>query len=175
MRKNTLVSILAAMSICLLTSIAEMFPIFLTSIFCYPAAALSQLHMGGILLTDNVGICCIKTNYILVMVTPECSGILFFLLLLSSVIIVLKDDIRLLIKMLPLLTLLLYILTIFLNSCRIVSSYKAKLLLPNFPLPFKTLHLAIGISIFLPALLFCYYGINKWFSQRKKQESTPII
>lgn len=162
MKNNLLICGLTAGCIYLLTSIAEMFPNFLSAVFCYPAAVLARLFTGGVLVTDNTGICCIKTNFILVKVTPECSGMMFFLLLLSVVVLACKDDFIAMLKILPLCTVSLYAFTLLLNSCRIISSYQAKLLLPAFPLPFETLHLAIGISIFLPALLLCYYGVNKF-------------
>jgi exosortase K len=137
----------------------------ISDFFCAPCAYLCKLFTGGQLSLANNGEFLIKNNLLTLRLARSCSAVSFFLLLVGTILYTIKFNNGSILKFFLPSILLSFLITIFLNLSRIICSYKIKIIAPpQTPIPFETLHLAIGVAIFLPALICAHYITDHFFS-----------
>lgn len=142
---------------------------YISAMFSFPPAFLTHLYTGGnIIETGNCGYI-VQTASISIKITEACSGFSFFLTLTTVVFVTgVLRNVSILKLVLPV-VLPAYLLTLILNTSRIISSYYIKTLLPLNPrIPYETIHLALGVCIFFPALVGAYCIAVKYFGKNNK-------
>jgi len=153
---NKRLFIIAVLSVTVLNYLLQNCIQFQYTFFCEPAAHLAHLAIGGDLHIISDGEPQLLLGSLLIRVTQACSGVSFFLLLSAIAALSIftskhhKWHCALIVPGA-------YLLTLIVNSSRIICSYHINRMLPSsLSIPFEISHMALGMAIFLPALAGSY-------------------
>jgi len=144
-------------------------PNIVYNIFCVPAAWLANLYIGGDLISaGGIGAHIIK-GHSNIFVSKACSGMTFFLITCAVVFHSVIEGFPKGRRIIPWLLPGAYVMTILINSFRVVVSWKVRAFIPeDFFIPYPTVHLAVGVMIFLTALISARFLIL--FMTKKMEE-----
>lgn len=168
-RKKFALIIAGLIFIVCIQSFSGYFRSYISGMFSFPPAFITHLYTGGSIIETGNCEYVIQTPSISIKITEACSGFSFFLILTTVVLITGLLNKASILKLVPPVVLLAYLLTLVLNTSRIISSYYIKTLLsPSPSVPYETVHLALGVCIFFPALVGAYHAAVKYFEKNSE-------
>lgn len=136
------------------------YPAGVVELFSFPAAKLLSLFLGTPYFRTDELTYTICNKYAALRIVESCSGFNFWIILFSFFVFQLANEFSLskTVKYCALLLPASYVVTIAVNTCRILTSFYIRIFGSSF-IPVKyadVLHLWAGIFIFLPALIIMY-------------------
>jgi len=135
-------------------------------LFCVPAGWLTALFSGGeFSFAANEAV--VLTERLRILIPPSCAGFPFYWILCASAILVHRNRIVLIFAAA-------YPATLLINTLRILCVSNWEILFSRrIPLPPGFQHQAVGILIFLPALIASVFVLELYCRKGKYPDGTP--